>query len=273
MSAGGYEAFFQSGAFGPGWMHNTWGQAFWRSIGKVLDQQNDLLRNAQSVRNPDGAVALEMSDALDMKGDDLMLPRGGTAPDLSDETDAAMAARLKSPFTTWGQDPDTGGGAGSVLGILKQLKVAGFPIEPTPPDYWTTGGFLINHIGRIYDLVNDELNVVGDASPCINRQDLNGDVSGVLPGWTLDARDQFYSRWMLLFAEDVPELVNTTCEAKTRLNAICRRWKSGSAIYSGCAIVPQEDDAICWGWPNASTDWGQADLLWGTNGSRFIDPE
>ena len=271
MSAGGYDAFFQSSKFGPGWMHGRWGNGFWGSVGKVLDSQNDLLRHAQSARTPDGALALGMSDALDRQGDDRMLPRGGTTPTAIDESDAAYAARLKAAWTTWGQDPELGGGAGSVLGILKQIKIAGFPIEPTSPNYGTTGGFLINHLGRIYQLIAGELNVVGDAAVCVNRQNLDGTVSGTLAGWTLDARDQFYSRWMLLFVEDVSTLTDSTCAAAVRLNQICRRWKSASAIYSGCAIAPQENSAIVWGWPT-TTVWGQASLDWGTNGARFIDP-
>jgi len=268
----GYEQFLQSMAFGPDWAHGTWWQKWWKSIGKVLDSQNALMETAYRVRNPDGAAALGYSDALDRQGDDRMLPRGGTIPTASDESDAAYAARLKAAWTTWGQDPDTGGGAGSVLGILRQIKIAGFPIEPTPPNYLTTGGFLVNHIGRIYQIIDDALYIVGDAAPCINRQDLTGTVSGTLPGWTFDARDQFYSHFGLVFVVDVASLTNTDCPARARLNAVCNRWKSGSARYAGCAIVPYADDAVCWGWP-VSTTWGQADLNWGTNGARFIDPE
>ena len=276
MSAGGYEAFFQSSQFGPGWMHGRWGNRFWGSVGKVLDAQDDLLRQAASVRTPDGAVALGMSDALDLCGDDRMLPRGGSAPNVVDESGAAYAARLKKAWTTWGQDntPTTGkgGGAGSVLGILTQLKVAGFPIEPTAPDYWTTGAFLVNHIGRIYDLINGELHVVGVVDPCVNRQQLDGTVPGNLTGFTLDARDQFYSKFCILFLEDVPTLVNTPCAAKARLNQICRRWKSAGAIYIGAVVVTPGN--YLWGWPIAvGINWGNWRATWGTGTSaRFIDP-
>jgi hypothetical protein len=273
MSAGGYEAFFQSSQFGPNWMHGKWGNAYWRSIGKVLDAQNDLLRNAVSARTPDGAVALGMSDALDRAGDDRLLPRGSSTPDADppDESDASYAARLKSAWTTWGQDDTLGGGGGSVLGILTQLEIAGFPVQPTPPNYWTTGAFLINHIGRIYQLnTTGGLHVVGEVDVCANRQNLDGSVSGTLPGFTLDARDQFYSRWCLLFPVDVPSLVNTPCIAKAKLNQICDRWKSASAIYSGAAIVPSGN--FLWGWPTGSL-WGTWRATWGTGTSaRFIDP-
>lgn len=270
--ATGYEAFLQSTLVGPDWAHGPVWQRYWAAIGRVIDSQNALMRSARKVSQPDGAAALGMADALDRQGDDRMLPRGGTAPNLSDESHTAYATRLKAAWTTWGQDDVDGGGAGSVLGILRQLKAAGFPVEPTGTDYWTTGALFVNHLGRVYQIVGGALHVVGDAGICVNRQNLTGAVPGNLVGWTLDARDQFYARFAIVFLQDVPSLVNTPCPAKSRLNAICKRWKSGSAIYSGCSVVPQETLAKCWGFP-LETKWGDAGLNWGTNGARFIDTE
>jgi hypothetical protein len=272
VASDGYERDFQSPEFGPPWMHGPWGNKFWGAFGKVMDAQNDKVRSARKVSMPSGALALGMSDALDRQGDDRLLPRRGSDPTASDESDAAYAARLQKAWTTWGQDDrpsvGVGGGAGSVLAILTQLKVAGFPVEPTGSAYWTTGAFLINHVGMIYQLVSGALTVVGPSSYCLNRQLLDGTVPGDLPGFTLDARDQFYSHFCILFPHDVPSLVNTPCPAKSRLNEICQRWKSASAIYSGCAIVPQETSSECWGWPITGT-WGSG--TWGANGARFID--
>ena len=270
MASDGYERDLQSPEFGPPWMHGPWGNKFWGAFGKVMDAQNDKMRSARKVSMPAGALALGMDDALDRQGDDRLLPRGGSDPTLSDESSASYAARLQKVWTTWGQDPVKGGGAGSVLAILTQLKIAGFPVEPPGSDYWNTGAFLINHIGTIYQLVLGNLTVVGQAAVCVNRQKLDGTVSGSTTGFTLDARDQFYSKFCIVFPHDVPSLVNTPCPAKSRLNAICRRWKSASAIYCGCAIVPQETSSECWGWPITGT-WGSG--TWGTNGARFIDPE
>lgn len=268
----GYEQYLQSMDLGPNWAHGRTWQKFWAGIGRVLDAQGALIRSAMRSRTPGGAVALGMSDALDLQGADRLLPRGGTDPTASDEADVAYAARLRAAWTTWGQHPTAGGGAGSVKAILTQLKLAGFPVEPVAPDYWTTGCFLINHVGRIYQLIDGEINVVGDTMTCVNRQNLDGTVSGTLGGWTLDARDQFYARFCLVFVQDVASLTNADSPAKARLNAICKRWKSGSAIYSGCAVVPQEDSAVCWGFPMITT-WGQLGLNWGANGARFIEPE
>jgi hypothetical protein len=276
MASDGYERDLQSPELGPPWMHGPWGNKFWGAFGKVLDAQNELMRSARKASMPAGALALGMSDALDRQGDDRLLPRGGSVPTASDESDAAYATRLQKVWTTWGQDdtPVTGkgGGAGSVLAILTQLKIAGFPIEPTGTAYWTTGAFLINHIGRVYDLINGVLHVVGSAPACANRQNLDGTVSGILPGFTLDARDQFYSHFCLLFVQDVSSLVNTPCPAKSRLNAICKRWKSGSAIYNGCVIVPSASSAKCLGWP-FDMKFGDSGLTFGTNSARFIAPE
>lgn len=268
----GYEQYLPSPVLGPPWMHGPWANKIWAAVGRSMDQQDALITLARKAAFPDSAVEASLSDALDKRGDDLMLPRGGTAPDQSDETDTTYAARLKNAFDTWGQDATAGGGAGSVLAILTQLKIAGFPVEPTAPDYWTTGAMLVNHNGYLYQLVDGELSTVGTAGVCINRQDLDGTVSGTLTGFTLDARDQFYSRFCIVFLEDVPTLTNTPCPAKSRLNAICRRWKSGSAIYSGAAVVPQEDSAKCIGWP-MDMKFGDDGLVFGDNGARFIDPE
>jgi hypothetical protein len=180
--------------------------------------------------------------------------------------------RCQAAWTTWGQHETAGGGAGSAKAILTQLKHAGFPVEPTGSNYWTTGAFLVNHNGWLYQLVAGELTTVGQIGICLNRQDLTGAISGSTLGFTLDARDQFYSHFCLIFLEDVVSLTDTDCPAKARLNAVCKRWKSGSAIYNGCVVVPQENSAICWGYPH-TTLWGQADLVWGTNGARFINPE
>jgi hypothetical protein len=276
MANEGYEKDWQSPEFGPPWMHGPWGNALWRSLGKTIDAQNDLMRLARKVSMPERAAEMGASDALDRIGDDRLLPRGGTAPTLSDESDAAYASRLKAAWTAWGQDHDSGGGAGSAKSILQQIAVAGFPVEPTSPNYTTTGAFLVNHVGYFYQLRGGELVMPFTAGACENRQKKDGTVPGAgdkLIGWTLDARDQFYSRWMLVFAQDVPSLTNASGNVpKSRLNAICRRWKSGSAIYSGCSVVPQGNGAKVIGFP-LSTTFGQSGLVFGANGARFIDPE
>jgi hypothetical protein len=274
VAADGYERDFQSPEFGPPWMHGPWGNKLWKCVGAVLDSQNDLMRTARKVSMPEKAAEMGASDALDRIGDDRLLPRGGSTPTLADESDASYAARLKSAWTTWGQHPEAGAGAGSVKGILQQIAVAGFPIEPTPPNYVTTGAFLVNHLGYFYQLRDGEIITATTAQACVNRQQLDGTVPfSPMFGWTLDARDQFYSRWMILFVEDVPSLTNAAGNGpKSRLNTICRRWKSGSAIYSGCAIVPHETSAKCIGWP-LTLKFGDAGLTFGTNGARFIDPE
>lgn len=273
MSNLGYADFFRSPGLGPGWAHGPWWQKYWKAIGTVFDAQNDLIRAAQVARTPDGAVQLGMGDALDEQGLDRLLPRGGSAPDQVDEADADYAERLKHAWTTWGQDSVRGGGAGSIRGILEQLDVAGFPVQPTPPNYVTTGAFFVNHLGYLWQLRDGEPLMVTTVNGCVNRTKIDKTLpASPIFGWTLDARDQFYSKWMLLFVEDVPTLTNAADSApKARLNEICKRWKSGSAIYCGAAIVPTEDSARCWGWP-LTDQWGDADV-WGTNGARFIEPE
>jgi hypothetical protein len=263
--AGLYEAWFQSPGLGPNWMHDPVGNAWWGAVGKVLDEQVARLKLAGAVRYPSGARAAGIADALDLQGADRLLPRGGTTPGATNETDAAYEGRLLDAWDAWAT-------AGTPLGLLRALKAAGFPVEVTGAWSWTSGAFLANHLGRLCQLVDDEL-VIESAGECLNRQDLTGTVAGDLVGWTLDARDQFFSHFMLVFLEDVPTLLDTAGDpVKACLHQTVARWKQGNAIYDGCAILPQESDAKSWGFP-IDLVWGATDLVWGTNNARFIHPE
>jgi hypothetical protein len=263
---GFYEVWLASPKFGPNWMHDPVGNAYWGTVGKILDEQIGRMKLALRCHLPMEALAGGMDDALDEIGKDRLLPRGGTTPGASDEPSETYAARLVSAWDTWAL-------AGSPRGLLLALKAAGFPVEPTGSDYWTTGAFLINHLGIIYQLVSGAITVVGVAAPCINRQRLDGTVPGNLAGFTLDARDQFFSHFALIFNESVSGLDNTPGNhAKACLNQTVARWRCGGSIYAGAAVVPTE--AKVWGWPIAPTiKWGDTGLQWGTNGAQFIDPE
>lgn len=265
---GTYEAAFQSPTFGPAGMHDPVGNAYWGSIGKVLDDQIAKMKLANAIRGPQGALAAGASDALDAIGYNRMMPRGGSTPGGTDEADAAYAPRLDTAWDAWAR-------AGTPCGVLTALYYAGFPVIPTPPNYWTTGSFIINHIGRIYQLTSPSvINFVGPAGACVNRQRLDGTVpSGGMTGFTLDARDQFFSRWCLLFPVDVPTLVNDAGNpVKACLNQICQQWTELGAHYAGCVVVPQETSSRCLGWPITNT-LGMSGHVLGTNGARFINPE
>lgn len=244
-------------------MRGPWGRRWWGAIGSVIDEQNARMRQAREATTLDGALALGLSDALDRIGADRLLPRGGSAPDVADEADVTYAARLKTAWETWAQSPTTGGGGGSVKGMLVELAVQGFPVEDT-------GATVVNHNGVWHQLISGEL-VSTDGAEMVNRQNLLG-VPGGMEGFTLDVRDQFYSRFVILFLADVPTLTNDDTAAKARLNGTVKRWKSGSAVYDGAVVIPTGDSI--WGWPMGTT-WGAWRATWGegTTTSRFIDPE
>ena len=270
MAAGAYERWLP--AHGPSWLQAKFGAGLMRSIGKVMDGQTTKLRQALAARTPDGAAALSIpttDDAgrfignwLDRQGDDRLLPRGGSSPATLDETDANYASRLKDAWDTWGQRSTTGGGAGTPLGLLTQLGVLGFPLG-------ANGTILVNHVGRWYAIEDGSL-TWGDCMDAINRQQTDGTVpSPVLKGFTLDSRDQFSSRFMIIFGQDVPDLTSTPNDgaAAARLNYTVRSWKNASAIYMGAVVIVSGEVL---GWP-LNGALGDGTIL-GAGVNYFIPP-
>ena len=271
MAAGAYERWLPS--LGPSWLRNRYGAGLMRSIGKMMDGQSTKMRQALAARTPAGAAALNISTTdgagrfignwLDKQGDDRLLPRGGSTPATLDEADAAYASRLQNAWNTWGQDATDGGGAGTPLGLLTQLLLMGFPDG-------LDGTVIVNHVGRWYAIVAGVL-TWGDCMDAINRQQLDGTVpSPVLKGFTLDARDQFYSRFMIVFGQDVPDLTASPNDgaAAARLNYTVRNWKNASAIYMGAVVVVSGG---VWGWP-LTQKWGDNGRTWGDSTTQFIPP-
>lgn len=255
--AGFYETWMSGPGFGPNWMHGPNGTAYWGAVGAMLDQQVARMKLGMRCRYPADALAAGMTDALDQQGKDRLLPRGGTTPGAIDESNAAYAARLQAAWDAWAE-------AGTPEGLLLALGDAGFPLGPY-------GAMMINHIGLTYTRGGSGLVVSDQGADCVNRQNLAGAVpSPPLTGFTLDARDQFFSHFFIIFQEAVSGLDNTAGNTvKACLNQTVARWRSAGAIYSGAVIVPS--GAKVWGWP-PTVCWGDTDLDWGTNGATFIDP-
>lgn len=260
--AGVYEKWFQSPGLGPNWMHGPVGNAYWGSIGKVLDTQLERAKIALRCHYPAEASAMGMEDALEEIAYDRMLPRGASFPGESDESLDTWAARLKDAWNRWKL-------AGHAKGLLLELKVQGFPMGED-------GASIFNHIGRRYYLdEEDELVVTNPCAPCINRMDLTGVVPDPpLTGFTLSARDQFYSVFCIVFLQNVPTLSNYAGNtAKAILNQTAARWRQGGARYAGAAVVPVDAGSWCLGWP-PDIVLGQDGLdNLGESGARFIDPE
>lgn len=259
--AGAYETWMRGPGFGPNWMHDPVGNAYWGVVGAMIDQQVARMKLGLCARYPANALAAGMSDALDLQGNDRLLPRGGSTPGASDESDASYAIRLQQAWETWTQ-------AGTPLGLLRALKIAGFPVVATGTG---TGTIIVNHIGRVYRLDDSDNLQVQSVGTCINRMNLQGEIPMLkLNGFTLDVRDQFFSHFMILFLETVADLDNSEGNpVKARLNRTVATWRSGGAIYNGAAIVPPGGGV--WGWPPADV-WGAEGDVWGSDGATFIDP-
>lgn len=257
--AGFYETWLKSPGFGPNWMHDPVGNAYWGVVGSVMDQQVDRMKLGMRCRYPLDAAAAGLSDALEELGKDRMLPRGGTAAGGTDEAYDAYAARLVNAWATWAK-------AGTPQGLLIALKAAGFPTG-------ATGAMIVNHIGMAYTLDGSGNLVVSQpCAECVNRANLSGVVpSTKLKGFTLDARDQFFSHFAILFLQDVAGLYNTDGNAaKVALNQIVKRWRCGGAIYNGASVIPA--DKYVFGWP-PTIKFGDAGLTFSGSTARFIDPE
>jgi len=144
--------------------------------------------------------------------------------------------------------------------------VQGFPTGET-------GASIFNHIGRRYYLDEGELVVSNPCMASFTRTDKTGVIPDpLLTGFSLDARNQFYSRFCILFLQDVPELTNEPGNAaKAILNQSVERWRQGGASYAGAAVVPVAAEAKVLGWP-PEMKYGDEGLVFGDNGARFIDP-
>ncbi|NER29433.1 MAG: hypothetical protein F6J89_17845 [Symploca sp. SIO1C4] len=214
-----------------------------------MDEQLAQLKNAVLAGMPECAPA----DALAKIGKDRKMPR---APG---ETDAEYASRLKDAWTFW-ED------VGSAFGLLKELKVHGFPSG-------TNGAIVLQQNGTYYQL--DDMDppdlVTGNLMQCVNRKDLTGATPGTLRGWTFDVafgNDQQFAQFGILFPVDVPTLT-TGSEDAARLNEIVVRSQPGKARFYGVWVVVTGEG---FGWPASDARTFGSGGTWGGNTIRYIEP-
>jgi hypothetical protein len=96
-------------------LQDPYGQSFQRAQGIVKDYLLQLTRQATQLRFPDFAS----SDALGAIGDERLIDRGAGPQLVTQETDAAYAARLKAAWDIWYW-------AGTAFGMLTALAVQGY---------------------------------------------------------------------------------------------------------------------------------------------------
>lgn len=236
----------------PPWMAQTWGERFWRAVGVNLDAVAVADLAATKARMPSEGPA----DALVYMGDDRRLPRA------SGETEDDYRARLLGAFEAWGGDntPITGvgGGAGSHLGILQQLRVLGLPIGPN-------GITLVSQVGIYSQLDVGGALVRGSLMDCVNRTDLTGAVNP-RRGWTFDGRDNFFSLLGLVIPQDVPSFVDGSMLAG-EVDRVMRDWKPAAAQFIGTWLIVT---GVTLGWPTGRTL--ATDPVLGGNVVRYVAP-
>ena len=230
------------------------GKAWGGVVGRQIDAILSRLWGAIYARFPD----LAPSDGLDAVGRDRRLPRS------PGEADASYAARLKSAFSIWRGDDrplvGKGGGAGSPLGLLQAIKALGLPVG-------TSGATVVQHNGRWFQLhASTGVLIKGVGSIAINRQDLTGAAPGTLRGFTLDARDQFYARFAVIFPVDVPGLREGT-EIGAALSRAANDWRQAKEHYVGGFV---HEVGGGWDWPVAQT-WDDGST-WDSDTVHFIPP-
>lgn len=211
----------------PAWLLEPYGSAFLRSLGGLKDKLVSFLRSGVRER----FVSLAPSDALPHLAWERRLPQG------TPETEADWRARLKDAWALW-ED-----GAGTPLGILRELTVFGYP---TDGNVWIyTAG------GRAFTLD-------GDGELVVEK--------GVAATFDLDG----WNRFFVYFGPEVPDdwsggIPEGNSLEADRIRAAIRRWMPRHVVFE--KIVIQESGSI-WGEP--LLEWGAADLEW--NGDITIWP-
>ena len=227
----------------PPWFLRPRGAAWLRAHGKIKDFFVARAKEAAKVSLPTYAPA----DALVEIGSERQIDQGLA------ESDASYRVRLRDAWDAWLR-------AGTTKGMLLQLKASGFPMG-------VNGAHVMQHNGR-WTRINAGTDALefGDTMSCENRMGLQGTLpSPRLKGWTLDARDQFYSRFTILFPVDYAALRPNT-EVASRLNRIVAKWKPAKAHYDGATVIAS---GSVWGWPLART-WGSGN--WGGSTIYMIPP-
>jgi hypothetical protein len=223
-----------------------WGRRYFRAIGKRMDVIVETFRQAGFLKLP----ALAVPDALPFIAAERSLPRGPA------ETENAHRLRLADAWNLWKGDdtPITGkgGGGGSHLGMLKELKTAGIPTGTTG-----NGVVIVQQNGTYAQLDGSDDLVLGDIMDCVNRIELTGAINA-RPGWTFDHRNNFYSAFGLVFPEPA------TIDAGV-LNAVVEKWRPAHMLYIGAWII---ETGLLLGWPTGRTIGTDPDL--GGNDMTFI---
>ncbi len=167
----------------PVWLQDEDGAALEGELGGIKDSLADRIRDGVLARFPDFGA----TDSQDAVGDDRLLPRGYR------QNDPDYATRLKQAWDHWPGTEDAPGGAGSHAGMLRELQVQGF-----------FPALIVQDNGRYTTLDTNGDLVVGWLGSSATRG---------RPDWRFVDRDDFYSRFAIVFPGPLPPLVQITATA------------------------------------------------------------
>lgn len=237
----------------PGPWRRQMGTALWTATGKLLDAQEDLMRQSilagfptkgalDNVTDPTSPVlVLPADDALDATGADRGLPRGPA------ETSADYAARLLVAWEQWKY-------GGSHYGLLRALAIAGyedFIIVQQNGRYSTLTG----SAGTIADMTQ------GSLMACVTRSNH--------PGWMFDGRDDFFTVFGIVFTADHANLQpngdGSVSPGQAMLTSMAKQWKDSEMTYDAAYVILA---GITLGWPTGRTLGTDPNL--GGNSVRWI---
>lgn len=237
----------------PGPWRKVRGRALWTGTGQLLDAVEDVLRQSilagfptkgalDNVTDPAHPTqTLAPSDALDTIGADRELPRG------SGESDALYATRLLVAWEQWKY-------GGSHYGILRALAIAGFQDMITVQQNGRYG-MLTGGAGTVADLT------LGLLMTCATRS--------LHPGWTFDARDDFWTIFGIVFTVDHANLQpngdGSVSPGQAMLTAMAKQWRQSESNYQGAFVILAGE---LLGWPLARTLGTEPNL--GGNSVRVI---
>lgn len=213
---------------------NTVGNAEGASNGEVIDEQVELLKEAQKAHMPFQGP----SDAIAHIGGDRGLVQGPL------ESDDDFRIRLQTAWDDWNR-------AGTALELLVQLYFNGFP-----------NAFIEQQNGKNYSLSGNPqpgedptpLLVIGNGPPLPFPL---GPIPAGTPWYNFDGNYQFTSRFIVYFP--VPNSMGSlTAEQQAVLKNTIEQWRPAKAT---CIHVVVQTSGTVWGAPGVT--WGEAGIFWG----------
>lgn len=237
----------------PGPWRRVLTRAQWAATGKLLDAQEDLLRQSilagfptkgalDNVTDPAHPVQVPPADdSLAAIGADRGLPRGPA------ETSVNYAGRLLVAWEAWRY-------GAAHYGLLRALAIAGYQ------DF-----IVVQQNGR-YSMLTGGAGTIADMTQGV---EMNCFPRSNHPGWLFDTRDDFWSIFGIVFTADHANLQpngdGSVSPGQDLLTVMAKQWKQSLDVYQGAFVVLA---GRLFGWPTGRTLGTEPNL--GGNSVRVI---